>query len=92
MKKCLRLLITAKFSKDVLENFIQKNAKKLNLEGTAQKVGDTQVLISICGLGPDLDQFMDVLHKGSATFAMDDLQVEPFLREKDYRDVFRIIE
>lgn len=92
MKKCLRLLITAKFSKDVLENFIQKNAKKLNLEGTAQKVGDNQVLISICGLGQDLDQFMDVLHKGSATFTMDDLKVEPFLREKDYRDVFRIIE
>ena len=92
MKKCLRLLITAEFSKDVLENFIQKNAKKLGLEGTGQKVANNQILIAVCGTGDALDQFMDVLHKGSSSFSLQDLIVDPFLKDKDYREVFRIIE
>ena len=92
MKKCLRLLVSGEFGPNVLEQFIQKNAKKLGFEGTAQKVGDNQILISVCGFGDSLDDFMDILHKGTSSFNMYDLEVEPFLKDKDYRDVFRIIE
>ncbi len=92
MKKCLRLLITAKCTGDFLEDFIQKNAKKLGVEGTAQKTASNQVLISVCGTGDSLDRFIDVLHKGNKSFKLQDLEVEPFLKEKDYRSVFRIIE
>lgn len=94
MNKCLRIIITAKFSDDQLRNFIQKKAKDLGLEGTAQIVDtkEKKVRISICGKPDILDQFIDVLHKGTKGFDLKDIEVEPFLKDKDYRSVFRVIE
>ncbi len=94
MNKCLRILITAKFSDDLLQSFIQKSAKNLDLEGTAQIVDskEKKVRISICGSAEALDQFIDMLHKGAKNFDLKDIEVEPFLKDKDYRSVFRIIE
>lgn len=99
MNKCLRIIVTAKFSDDLLHSFIHKSAKSLRLEGTAQiidaQIKDIQnkkVLISVCGETDDLDEFIDILHKGTKGFDLKGIEVEPFLKDKDYRSVFRVIE
>lgn len=99
MNKCLRIVITAKFSDDLLRSFIHKSAKSLGLEGTAQII-ETQtkdpsikkVLISVCGDTEVLDEFIDMMHKGTKGFDLKNIEVEPFLKDKDYRSVFRVIE
>ncbi|MDP3889009.1 MAG: acylphosphatase [bacterium] len=93
MNKCLRITITADFPEGFLYNFVQKSARKCNLEGVAQVVEeDRQVRIIICGSREDVDQFLDLLHKGPSKFVPENIEIEPFLKDKDYRGVFRVIE
>ncbi len=93
MNKCLKITFSGAMPEGFLHNFIQKNAKKLNLEGTAQVVtSENKVRIVVCGDKDEVDQFIDLLHKGSGKVILEDIQIEPFLRDKDYRGVFRVIE
>jgi hypothetical protein len=94
MNKCLRIIITAKFSNDLLQSFIYKGAQRLKLEGTAQIIDPIlkKVRISVCGKPDALDQFIDMLHTGTAGFELKNIEIEPFLKDKDYRSVFRVIE
>lgn len=93
MNKCLRVSFGGNLPEDFLHNVIQKNAKKLNLEGTVQHVlAENKVKIIVCGDKDDVDQFLDSLHKGAGKIALEGLEIEPFLKDKDYRGVFRVIE
>jgi len=92
MKKCVKISFSGEFSADFLYTFIQKNAKNLSLEGTAQVVEPAQCKIIVCGDKEAIDLFVDLLHKGSATASLEDIEIEPFLTDKDYRNVFRVIE
>lgn len=94
MNRCLRIVITAQFPDDFLQVFIQKNAKKLRLEGVAQLIDPKakQVRIIVCGEGDALDEFVDAIHEGLARLVVRGIEIEPFLKDKDYREVFRIIE
>ncbi len=91
MKKCLK--ITFKFSKvEGLHEFIQKNARMLHLEGTAQFAEPNEVSIIACGVKEDIDMFLDIIHQGFEAGIPENVNVEPFLKEKDYRGIFRILE
>lgn len=94
MNKCLRIALTAEASGDFLYSFIQKNARNLGLEGMAQMVDPKahQIRITVCGEAADLDHFIDLIHKETAKFDVHNLEVEPFLKDKDYRSVFRVID
>lgn len=90
-KKCLRIVITAPVPNNFLQSFVQKQAKRLELEGTAQEVAGKvkQIRINVCGSTEQLDEFIDVLY---SQLDPEEMQIEPFLKDKDFRDVFRIIE
>ncbi len=76
-----------------LRSVVQKYAKKLDVEGVAQVVvADKKVRIIACGIKDSVDDFLDILHKSFSQHAIQDVEVEPFTRDKDYRNVFRIIE
>lgn len=94
MNKCLRIRMVAQFPENFLTSFIQKIAKKSGLEGTAQLVNpkEKEVKITICGSIEALDQFIDAIYTGIKGFELEELEVEPFLKDKDYRQVFRVIE
>ena len=93
MNKCLRIDVKAHFPKNFLQDFIQKNAHKYDLEGSAQVVESGQhIIVIICGEPENIDSFLDELHKGSGKFIPKSIEIEPFLKDKDYRGVFRIIE
>lgn len=93
MNKCLRINVLADFPDNFLQGFVQKNARKYDLEGSAQVVeAGRNIVIIICGDSDKMDAFLDDLHKGTAQCVPDSIEIEPFLKEKDYRGVFRIIE
>ena len=75
-------------------SFVQKQAKKLGLEGTAQcdESDGKKIKIAICGDGEALDNFIDAMYAGAKGFELHELEVEPFLKDKDFRRVFRVIE
>lgn len=92
MNKCLRITIFDACTLSVLNDFVQKLAQSLGLEGTARLLNDTQhVLIVVCGNKDNVDSFLDILHKGVEGWVPEDLEIEPFLKDRDYRGVFRVI-
>lgn len=93
MHKCLKITFSSSIPEGFLHDFVQKNAKKLNLEGVVQIVpSENRIKLIVCGGKDAVDQFVDLLHKGSSKAIPDDIQIEPFLKDKDYRGVFRVIE
>jgi acylphosphatase len=92
MKKCLKIIFSGNCSPDSLYTFAQKHTKQLSLEGTVQSVEDNEFKIIVCGESEALDSFVDILHKGSSAISLEDIEIEPFLTLKDYRNVFRLIE
>ena len=92
MSQCLRISLTMTISKNFLHTFIQKHARLLQLEGTVQLESVNIVKIIICGKKENLDQFVDFLHKRAAKEAIENIELEPFISEKDFRGVFRVIE
>ena len=92
MKKCLKIALGAKGS-DAFIQEIQKKGAKLGIEGTIQHVpGEEELKIIVCGLKDQVDKFVDVLHKDAAQHGVGDINIEPFVKVKDYRGAFRIIE
>lgn len=92
MNKCVRVSCTISQPKSNLALEIQKNAKKLEVEGHIQ-VFDGKLQITACGNKDKVDDFVDIVHKMCVQNPDTDiLEVEPFMKDKDYRGVFRIIE
>lgn len=92
MKKCLRISVGHKGSTEFVQE-VHKKGSKLGIEGTLQSVpADGQMVIIACGLKDQVDQFVDVLHKHAAQEGIVDISIEPFVKAKDYRGAFRIIE
>jgi acylphosphatase len=92
MNKCLKITFTVEVPGDFLRSFIQKNARKKDIEGTVQMMNEKKIRIIACGTKDNVDSFLDIIHKGSANFLPEDVEVEPFIKDKDYRGVFRVIE
>ncbi len=92
MNKCVRITCSlSKFNAKIPPE-IQKYAKKYIVEGFVQ-VAPEQLQITACGLKDNVDLFVDIIHKICVQDPEKDLlEVEPFLKDKDYRGIFRIIE
>ena len=93
VKKCLQIFFSAEdIPEDFLNNFVKKNAVKRALEGIARLIhNEIRVEIVVCGIKEQVDDFVDALSKGSSKVMLDDIEVEPYAKEKDYRNVFRVI-
>lgn len=91
MNKCVRVIFnrTSKDSSMVFD--VQKEAHKFFVEGFIQ-VSNDEIKIIACGNKENIDQFVDILHKICINNPDQLLDVEPFLKDKEYRGVFRIIE
>ncbi len=93
MNKCLKISFGADIPDGFLRTFVQKHARKFELEGTARVFSvEEKIIIVVCGHKDAVDDFLDVLHKGSKEVYLEDIEIEPFLKDRDYRGVFRVIE
>jgi acylphosphatase len=94
MYKSLRVTLSApQIPAQFLKKYIQKKALQLELEGMAQVVKPASIVrIVVFGLKDDVDDFIDFLHKNPGNVVPDSIEVEPFMKERDYRGIFRIVE
>jgi acylphosphatase len=92
MKKCLKITLISKIRGEALRDSIQAAARKLAIEGTVQVVEPNEMIIIACGEKENIDDFLDAVHEGFGVYVPEDVLVEPFLKEKDYRGIFRILE
>ncbi|NBX78275.1 hypothetical protein EBQ93_02820 [bacterium] len=92
MKKCIKIEFVVKNPQDFLKKIIAKEVKNKLFEGLAQVLPESMVQICVCGEEDELDQLVDSLYAQVQEYKMADMLVEPFLKDKDYRGVFRILE
>jgi acylphosphatase len=92
MKKCLKITFTLNVLDRMLRDAVQAAARKLDLEGTVQLVEPQGMVIIACGSKENIDSFLDVIHQGFGSNVPENILVEPFLKERDYRGIFRILE
>jgi acylphosphatase len=92
MSLCLRVRFSIESSGDAVRLFIQKQAKELSIEGTAHFPDAKTVQMVVCGERAQVDSFIDALHAKSTKYKIDNIELEPFLKTKDYRSSFRVIE
>jgi acylphosphatase len=92
MNKCLKITITIEPKDGALLSTIQKHARKYELEGIVQPLVPDKVKIVICGEKEQVDLFVDALHKEASKEPIKDIEIEPHVKDKDYRGVFRVIE
>lgn len=92
MKKCVKIVFQVSLKKGFLHDFIQYHARSFGLEGVAQMQAPDSVKIIACGPLEDIDSLVDVLHKESAKYSIAHIEIESFLKDRDYRGIFRVIE
>ena len=91
MKQNVRIKIIGNVQGVGYREFVQKQAKKLDIEGTIQNLSDKTVMIFASGQAERLDSFIDHLYKGTGKSKVNEIEVEPLLSEKIFRGVFRIL-
>ena len=92
MKLCIKMTFLIGSQKDFLRAYVLKHANKLEVEGMAQIADENKAVIIACGKKDKVDDFIDVIHKGSSKYGLDEIEMQPFIKVKDYRGVFRVIE
>lgn len=92
MSKCLYITFSMDVPKNYLQDSVQKKARSLEIEGTAQLITKESVRIIACGGVDALQDFVDFLHQEAAQRSIEGIEIEPTLKDKDFRGVFRVIE
>lgn len=91
MKRCLKMLVSLENWQSEWGLKIQKQAQKLAIEGMMQAVDENHLRIMVCGEGEKLDEFMDYLDDFFLKVDARISELEPFIKERDYRGIFRVI-
>ncbi len=92
MKKCVKIAFHAPLKKDILHSFVQHYARSFALEGVAQAQAPDIVKIVVFGEMEAIDNLVDVIHKEAQKYSITQIEIEPFLKDRDYRGIFRVIE
>jgi acylphosphatase len=91
MNQCVKITLVVKASRDLLSNMIKKNAERLSIEGIGNVEGRGTIKIIAHGAHDSIDEFIDILYLGYKGARPSIIEVEPFLKNKDYRGIFRVI-
>jgi len=91
MKRCLKMIINTDQWDSDWGPQIQKQAKKLEIEGLMQAIDIHQMRVMICGEDHNLDDFVDYLYDFFSKIEADITDLEPFIKERDFRGIFRVI-
>jgi len=91
MNQCVCITMVVKISIPLLKKFIQKNAQKFCIEGTGNVLAPHTVKIIAHGPHSAIDEFIDTLYTGCNGSRPSTIEVEPFVKDRDYRGVFRVI-
>jgi acylphosphatase len=95
MKKCIKItctLTSTELKEGLMRDVVQEQARALGLEGSAQMVLPNSLKIIVYGEVEAVDSLLDILHKESSKYAIDAIEVEPMIKDRDFRGIFRVIE
>lgn len=93
MEQCLRIILAVPDDDaTVLHDLVERNARRLALEGSAQMVTPDKMQIIACGIQESVEQLVDALYENGNQINLSDIEVEPFIKDRDFRGVFRVIE
>lgn len=87
MNQCVRITVVVNASMVLLRSLIQKNAQKLSIEGVGSILDHGTVKIIAYGPHNAIDEFIDALYSIKPSL----IEVEPFIKDRDYRGIFRMI-
>lgn len=85
-------MLKVNFKEGFLQEVVQKYARKFDLEGFAQLASKDNIKIIVCGDKEEVDKFVDLIQSDASKIHIHDIEIEPHLKDKDYRGVFRVIE
>jgi acylphosphatase len=85
------MTFSVQHSSEKLLNALQKQALECKLEGVVMASTPGTLKIIACGVSADLDAFLDKVDEIIAAQGGHDVIIDPFLKDKDYRGVFRIM-
>ncbi len=75
-----------------MQTLVQREARKLNIEGAAQRVDQERIQIVACGSREAVEELIDAIYKGNSQDRPENVEVEPFMKERNFRGVFRVID
>ncbi len=91
MSRCIKMTFSVQRPSQKLLDALQKQAQACKLEGFVMASTPENLKIIACGLSADLDNFLDKTDEIIAAQGGHDVIIDPFLKDKDYRGVFRIM-
>ncbi len=91
MTQCVRITLVIRASDDFVRNFIQRSAQKLALEGVSNFESQDTIKIVASGAHNAIDEFIDLLYTGYKGLKPSIVEIEPFVKDRDYRGTFRVI-
>jgi acylphosphatase len=91
MNQCVRITLVVSACVPVFKRLIQKNAQKLAIEGVGSVSAPNALRIIAHGDHDAIDEFIDALYTGCKGIRPSLIEVEPFVKDRDYRGIFRII-
>lgn len=91
MSRCIKMTFNVQRSDEKLLNAVQTKAHECKLEGFVLASTPETIKIIACGVSGDLDTFLDKVDEIIAAQGGQDVVIDPFLKDKDYRGVFRIM-
>ena len=101
MRKCVKIVLTDFVEHcDSVENLykmLKKNLSFDNVEGVVQPFSEDEVHLVVYGPKARVDDLVDaleeaVIREGATAKHMMGFSVEPFLKDEDYRGVFRFVQ
>lgn len=78
-------------SEKKIREFVQKCAHRLHLEGTSIIEPHDTVKIVATGSHEAIEHFIDLLYNGFDGCKPSTIEVEPFIKDRDFRGIFRVL-
>jgi hypothetical protein len=85
-------MFNAEVPHEALQKILHNCTKKVLVEGVAQLFLGNNIRIIVCGSVENVDAFIDMMYHELIKVNIEEPVIEPFLKDKDYRGVFRIIQ
>jgi len=92
MKKCIKVQFSTKNPQDFLKQVVPVAIKNFRVEGFVQVLDMGIVQIFMCASQEELDNFLDLIYENIDRYSLENIEVEPFLKDRDFRGVFRVVE
>ncbi len=92
MNQCLRITCMVGHARELLYDIVQKQAETLDIEGMIVPFDNTKVRVVACGSKEKIESFLEAIYKVVIDNKPNFFEIEPFLKDRDYKGIFRVVE